>query len=84
MGPLSREQPAVLQPVAAGPTKVGLESPRLDVLGAAGAVLAAVAAVAPTGAMAKPTIIAGMDKMDRSAALRIMLSFFGRFPATAP
>lgn len=48
-GPVSREQPAAAQPVAAGPVKVGAFWPRLDVVTAVVRVLAAPATRAAAG-----------------------------------
>ena len=69
-GPLSRWQ-SMRHPVAAGPAKVGLKVPRLDVVtasvGALAALLCQAAAADPTEAL---SIIAGTDSSDTSAILR--------------
>ena len=80
-GPTSSEQPAEAQPVAAGPTKVGLNCPRLDDLTAL-AVLATGAAVAPVGTATRAMISESSDRSDsRVNFRRIALSPVGRAPA---
>ena len=80
-GPNSSEQPAEAQPVAAGPTKVGLNCPRLDDLTAL-AVLAAGAAVARVGTVTRAMISESSDSIDSRVAFRRMaLSLVGRTPA---
>jgi hypothetical protein len=68
-GPVSREQPAVAQPLAAGPVKVGDEVPRLDE--ATVLVVLTVLVVVATRADAAPpdrtTSATGSDNSDSSA-----------------
>lgn len=83
MGPVSKEQPAEAQPVAAGPTKVGLKFPRLYGLTAPVRalvfVVVAVAAVAPCGATISATASDNRDRMDRSATLPRMDALLDRW-----
>lgn len=62
-GPVSREQPAVAQPVAAGPVKVGGEVPKLDEV----AVLVVPATRADAAPPERTTSATGSDNSDSSA-----------------
>ena len=68
-GPVSREQPAVAQPVAAGPVKVGDEVPRLDEVTVLVAltVLVVVATRADAAPPERTTSATGSDNRDSSA-----------------
>jgi hypothetical protein len=68
-GPVSREQPAVAQPVAAGPVKVGDEVPKLDEVTVLVAliVLAVVATRAEAAPPDRTTSATGSDSRDSSA-----------------
>jgi hypothetical protein len=68
-GPVSREQPAVAQPVAAGPVKVGDEVPKLDevTMLVALTVLVAVATRADAAPPDRTTSATGSDNSDSSA-----------------